>query len=77
MAGSIGQLDPTTTVTPGTEEARGFDFFFEEEETPAKSDDEDWEDWEDEEDPYIHASGSLDYMILLRMVSCEARHSFR
>ena len=28
-----------------------FDFFMEEEETPQKSDDEDWEDWEDEDDP--------------------------
>ena len=51
MAGSIGQLDPNTTVTPGTEEARSFDFFMEEEEVPGKSDDEDWEDWEDEDDP--------------------------
>ena len=28
-----------------------FDFFMEEEETPGKSDDEDWEDWEEEDDP--------------------------
>lgn len=47
-----------TGGTPGNEYtggdvtySRGFDFFMEEEETPGKSDDDDWEDWEDEEDP--------------------------
>ena len=41
----------TTYTDPGSSDARSFDFFMEEEETPGKSDDEDWEDWEDEDDP--------------------------
>ena len=41
----------TTYTDPASSDAKGFDFFFEEEEAPGKSDDEDWEDWEDEDDP--------------------------
>ncbi len=51
MAGSIGQVTNSDPVTPGTEDAKGFGFFFEEEEVAGKSDDDDWEEWEDEEDP--------------------------
>ena len=44
--------DATETINNNNDVlSRGFDFFMEEEETPGKSDDEDWEDWEDEEDP--------------------------
>ena len=55
LAGSGGVNNgdaPTNTYKPeDITYSKGFDFFMEEEETPGKSDDEDWEDWEDEEDP--------------------------
>ena len=41
MAGSIGQVTNENPVTPGTEDARGFDLFFEEATLPENSDDED------------------------------------
>lgn len=41
----------TTYTDPAISDAKGFDFFMEEEEAPSKSDDEDWEDWEEEDDP--------------------------
>jgi len=43
----------TSNATPDEWAAKeiSFDFFEEEEETPGKSDDDDWEDWEDEDDP--------------------------
>ena len=52
LAGSPTLDMENTSINPGESEARGFGFdFFEEEEAPGKSDDEDWEDWEDEDDP--------------------------
>lgn len=49
----IAESLPTgdTYTDPAISDAKGFDFFMEEEEVPGKSDDEDWEDWEEEDDP--------------------------
>ena len=49
----IAESLPTgdTYTDPASSDAKGFDFFMEEEEVPGKSDDEDWEDWEEEDAP--------------------------
>ena len=49
LAGSDLDMN-TTSINPNQSESKSFDFF-EEEEVPGKSDDDDWEEWEDEEDP--------------------------
>ena len=52
MAGSLEKgTDEITNNNQVLGRGFNFDFFEEEEETPGKSDDEDWEDWEDEDDP--------------------------
>ena len=52
MAGSLPKgTDEITENNQVLGKDFSFDFFEEEEETPGKSDDEDWEDWEEEDDP--------------------------